>query len=140
MTEITIAFEARSGVARRRAAAAIVKPTTRYPARVARQLALAHALQKRVISGEFRDYATMARALGLTRARVTQLMDLLLLAPDIQQEILDLCFPPGKQPICERHLRQLTRTSIWTEQRARWAEIGRAASIPAVVGPDRHLG
>lgn len=129
MTAVTIAFEPKSRLARRRAMAAKAtttaapKPVRRYPARVARQLALAHALQKRVASGEFRDYADMARALGLTRARVTQLMDLLLLAPDIQAEILHLSFPPGKQPICERHLRQVARSPIWAEQRTRWAEI-----------------
>jgi len=62
----------------------------------------------------------------VTRARVTQLMDLLLLAPDIQAEILDLAFPPGRQPLCERHLRQVARSLIWTEQRARWAKIAAA--------------
>ncbi len=70
---------------RKRAAAA--RAARRYPARVARQLALAHALQRRVHSGEFADYADMARSLGFTRARVTQIMDLLLLAADIQEEI-----------------------------------------------------
>lgn len=49
---------------------------------------LAHALQRRVGSGEFADYANMARSFGLTRARATQIMDLLLLAADIQEEIL----------------------------------------------------
>lgn len=129
MTAVTIAFEPKSKVARRRTPAAKAKKAAAsksprlYPARVARQLALAHALRKRLASGEFRDYADMARCLGLTRARVTQLMDLLLLAPDIQAEILDLTFPPGRQPICERHLRQVRRTLIWAEQRARWTRI-----------------
>ena len=34
--------------------------------------------------GELEDYADAARALGLTRARLTQVMNLLLLAPKIQ--------------------------------------------------------
>ncbi len=69
---------------------------------MARQLALAHALQRRVDAGEFADHASMARALGFTRARISQMMDLLLLAPVVQEEILFLEVPPGEQPISER--------------------------------------
>lgn len=92
----------------------------RYPARIARQLALAHALQRRVDAGEFADYATMSRALGLTRARITQLMDLLLLAPDIQEEILFMQAEPGEQPIAERTLRTVVQSLDWPGQRVRW--------------------
>ncbi|HYM98031.1 MAG TPA: hypothetical protein VET26_12075, partial [Candidatus Sulfotelmatobacter sp.] len=108
-----VAFGTKS---RRRAAAA--RAVRRYPARIARQLALAHALQHRVDTGEFADYADMARALGFTRARVTQIMDLLLLAADIQEEILFLEIAPGAQPISERRLRDQVLTSLdWREQR-----------------------
>jgi hypothetical protein len=106
---------------KRAAAAAAARPPRLYPARVARQLALAHALQRRVDAGEFADYADMARALGFTRARITQLMDLLLLAPDIQHEILHLEVPPGAQPISERALRaEVLRSLDWNEQRRAW--------------------
>ncbi len=129
MTEIAIAFEPKVRARARRNAEAAVRPPRRYPARVARQLALAHALQRRVDSGEFADYASMARALGFTRARVTQLMDLLLLAPDIQAEILFLEVPPGEQPISERRLRDTVLKSLdWREQRKRWAEMAVAAA------------
>ena len=57
------------------------------PARVAQALALAHRLEAAVERGEYRDRAEIARQLGFTRARVTQILDLLLLAPDIQEEI-----------------------------------------------------
>src|SRR5690606_41640701 len=90
----------------------------RYPARIARQLALAHALRRRLERGEFADFADMARQLGFTRARVTQLMDLLLLAPEVQEEILFLELPPGAQPVSERGLRQAVPGTIdWQEQR-----------------------
>jgi hypothetical protein len=42
---------------------------------------LAHRIDAMVRTGEFRDYADAARALGLTRARITQITNLLLLAP-----------------------------------------------------------
>ncbi len=47
----------------------------------------------------------MARKLGLTRARVTQLLDLLLLAPDLQQTVLALEVVGGAEPMSERALR-----------------------------------
>ena len=75
-------------------------------------------------TGEFADYADMARALGFTRARVTQIMDLLLLAADIQEEILFLEIAPGAQPISERALRDGVLKSLdWLAQRRRWAEL-----------------
>lgn len=90
-------------------------------------LALAHALQRRVDAGEFADYADMARALGFTRARITQLMDLLLLAPDIQHEILHLEVAPGAQPISERALREgVLRSLDWSEQRRAWEKLRRS--------------
>ena len=46
-------------------------------------LALAHKIQQAIDGGVVRDRAEVARRLGLTRARVTQLLDLALLAPDI---------------------------------------------------------
>jgi hypothetical protein len=63
----------------------------------------------------------MARQLGFTRARVTQLMDLLFLAPEVQEEILFLELPPGTQPVSERGLREAVLGTIdWQEQRRRW--------------------
>jgi hypothetical protein len=116
-----VAFGTKS---RKRAAAA--RAERRFPARIARQLALAYALQRRVDAGEFADYADMARALGFTRARVTQIMDLLLLAADIQEEILFMEIEPGAQPISERALRDHVLKSLdWVEQRRRWAQVQR---------------
>jgi hypothetical protein len=94
-----------------------------YPARVARQLALAHALQQRLDAREFHHYADMARVLGFTRARITQLMNLLLLAPDVQEEILFLELPAGEQPIHESQLRGLAGSIDWSEQRGLWREL-----------------
>lgn len=81
VTEIAVPFEPKIRSRARRLAEAPAAPLRRYPARIARQLALAHALQRQIDKGEFADYASMARALGFTGARVTQIMDLLLLAP-----------------------------------------------------------
>jgi hypothetical protein len=117
VTEVRVAFEARS------AKRAPCGEPRRYPARIARALALAHDLQRRLDAGEFRDFADMARALGFTRARITQIMDLLLLAPDLQEEILFLDLPLGMPGIQETKLRALTKCSVWAEQRTAWASV-----------------
>jgi hypothetical protein len=58
--------------------------------RITRLLALAHHLQGLLNQGVVKDYADIAKLSGLSRARVTQIMNLLLLAPEIQEAILDL--------------------------------------------------
>jgi hypothetical protein len=58
-------------------------------------------------------------------------MNLLLLAPDIQAEVLALRFPPGREPVTERHLRQVLRSPVWAEQRAVWRRL-RPAPIATV--------
>ena len=95
----------------------------KHPARVAQILSQAHDLSARLDAGEFDDYADIARQHGLTRARITQIMNLLLLAPDIQAEVLDLRFPPGREPVTERHLRQILASPVWREQREAWADV-----------------
>ena len=92
----------------------------RRPAKVARMLALAHHLQGAVDRGLVADRAAVARKQGLTRARVTQLLDLLLLAPDLQVAVLALEAVDGAEPISERALRAVAHAGRWVEQRAAW--------------------
>lgn len=94
-----------------------VPPPPRRPPRAAQMLALAHEFQRLIDSGEVADRATLARQLGFTRARVTQILDLLLLAPDIQESILSIAGSPVTGPTTERQLRQLARFAAWSDQR-----------------------
>lgn len=77
-------------------------------------MALAIKFQEMINRGEVRDYADLARLGYVTRARLTQIMNLLNLAPDIQSSLLE-----GAAPLkfTERHARQLTRIVFWDEQR-----------------------
>jgi hypothetical protein len=88
----------------------------RRPANVARMLALAHHIQSAIDRGVVADRAAVARKLGFTRARITQLLDLLLLAPDIQARVLELEAVDGVEPMSERGLRSLVRAKTWKEQ------------------------
>jgi hypothetical protein len=92
----------------------------RHAATVAKRLALAHHIAAQIDAGVYDDQADVARQHGLTRARLTQLMNLLLLAPDIQEEILALEVPAGRQPLSERALRRLTESLLWADQRVMW--------------------
>jgi hypothetical protein len=86
-------------------------------------MALAIKFQDMTDRGEIRDYAELARLGYVSRARVTQIMNLLNLAPQIQEEILFL--PPafGRGPVTERHLRRLNAMVNWSEQRRLWGNL-----------------
>lgn len=93
----------------------------RRPAKVARVLALAHHLQSAIDRGLAADRAAVARKLGLTRARVTQLLALLLLAPDLQLAVVTLEAVDGAEPMSERALSTVAHAGSWVEQRVRFA-------------------
>ena len=71
-----------------------------------RMLALAHYLQAAIERGLVADQAAVARKLGLTRARVTQLFYLLMLAADLQEQVLALEAVDGAEPMAGRTLRR----------------------------------
>jgi hypothetical protein len=73
-------------------------------------------------SGEIHDWAEAAKLVGVTRARMTQIANLLLLAPVIQENILSL--PPvleGRGSITEHGLRAIAGLVDWQRQDAAWA-------------------
>ncbi len=89
--------------------------------RVTRLLALAHTIDARIRSGEIRDWAEAARLVGVTRARMTQIAKLLLLAPQIQESILTLAnVTRGPDPVTERALRATAAQVDWQRQEMRW--------------------
>jgi hypothetical protein len=104
------------------------EPSTGRVPRVARLLALAIKLDAEVRAGMFADYAALARVGRVSRARISQIMNLLYLAPDIQEEILFL--PPvrhGYDPIHIPQLQRIALTSEWTRQRLLWQRLKSAA-------------
>jgi hypothetical protein len=82
-------------------------------------MALAIKFQDMVDRGEVRDYADLARLGYVTRARITQIMNLLNLAPDIQEELLSPN-PVAHRPTAERQIRYVVSVADWLEQRRRW--------------------
>jgi hypothetical protein len=89
--------------------------------RVARLMALAIRFEGLIKGGAVADYAELARLGRVTRARITQIMNLLLLAPDIQEELLFLPrIERGREPLVLRDLQPLAATRDWAVQRKMW--------------------
>jgi hypothetical protein len=98
-------------------------PAGKLP-RVTRLMALAIKFDGMLREGVVADYADLARLGLVTRARMTQIMNLLNLAPDIQEAILFLpARTQGRETIAERNLRPLTRIMSWERQRKMWRAI-----------------
>ena len=92
--------------------------------RVSRLMALAIHMDDLIRRGEVADYAELARLAHVTRARVTQIMNLLHLAPDIQEEILGLPRTKGGlDPIREKMVRPIAAIPDWRRQRRLWREL-----------------
>ena len=107
--EIEVVLERRN-----RKAAIQCEPVAPKVPRVTRLLALAIKFQDMIDRREVRDYADLARLGYVSRARVTQIMNLLLLAPTIQEQIL-----LGSSPAPERHLRGV-KQALWQQQLSAW--------------------
>src|SRR6202158_2689984 len=92
--------------------------------RVARLMALAIRFEGLVRSGTVADYAELAELGHVSRARISQIMNLLLLAPDIQEQIL---FLPrtrnGRDPLRLAFLQPIALALEWGRQRRLWKEL-----------------
>jgi hypothetical protein len=84
--------------------------------RVKELLLQAQEWQKMLNSGEVRNQAEIAQREGITRARVTQILNLLNLAPEIQDHILNLPKISCRSAVTERSLRPITLITNNDEQ------------------------
>jgi hypothetical protein len=97
------------------------RKTTELPIpRIARLMALAIRFEGLLRNETIHDYAELGRLGRVTRARMTQIMKLLHLAPDIQEQIL---FLPPLTGLNERNLRSIVREIDWNDQRRMFQEI-----------------
>lgn len=89
-------------------------PGPRVP-KVALLLVLGHHFERLVRDGIVKDYAEIARRTGMTRARVTQICNLTLLVPEIQNGILSHT-AQGVEHVHERSLRAIVAEADWSKQ------------------------
>jgi hypothetical protein len=84
-------------------------------------MALAIRFDQLIRDGTVADQAELARLGRVSRARLTQVMSLLNLAPDIQEELLR--WQPsgqGRDRLSERGLRPIVAEVDWQKQRQMW--------------------
>lgn len=95
-------------------------PSGRVP-RVTRWMALALRFEQLLREGHIASYAELARLGHVTHARISQIMNLLHLAPDIQEAILFLPRTQrGRDPVILRDLQPLAAALSWRRQREMW--------------------
>ncbi len=127
---IEVSFDAKRNGVRQRPLTIVQDPPKepgRVP-RIARLAALAIRMDHLLRTGQIRNASEIARLGHVSRARVTQIMNLLLLAPDIIEEIL---FLPrtvrGHDPIHLRQLQAIALSAEWPKQRQLWNALRRRA-------------
>jgi hypothetical protein len=99
------------------------RSTGRIP-RITQVLALAIHLEDMLRRGEAKDYADLARLSCLCRERISQIVRLNYLAPDIQIELLYLPpMPSGRYPISETAVRRIASLLSWADQRREWTAL-----------------
>ena len=106
-----------------------VKPKGRLP-RITRYMALAIYYEGLIREGHIHDYAEIATLGHVTRARVTQIMNLRLLAPVIQEQILQLhSICRGRDSISLRQMQSIALAPSWILQREYWQSLGEKSKV-----------
>ena len=98
--------------------------------RLARLMALAIRFQGLLRQGSVADQAELARLGHVSRARISQILNLLHLAPDLQEHLLFL--PPlhqGRERLHLVDLQPLCRQWDWHQQRRLWQALGVSRSF-----------
>lgn len=89
--------------------------------RLSRLMALAIHFEGLLANGEVTDMADLARLGHVSRARITQIMNLRLLAPDIQEDLLFLPHTEtARDTLKYADIGPLTVEPDWQEQRKLW--------------------
>jgi hypothetical protein len=96
------------------------RPKGRLP-RITRYMALAIYYEDLINQGHVQDYAEIAMLGHVTRARVSQIMNLRLLAPHIQEQLLQLPrTTQGRDTLSLNALQKVALDPIWIHQLNKW--------------------
>lgn len=111
---------------RRKIGAASAQPPTgvgRVP-RISKLMALAIRFDGLLRDGVVQDQTELAKLAKVTQPRMTQIMNLLHLAPDIQEDLLFLTpVERGRDFVHEKLLRPIAAIVEWPRQRRVWQSI-----------------
>jgi hypothetical protein len=108
-------------------------------ARVARLMALALRFEVLLRNGAVGNYAALARLGHVSCARISQILNLLHLAPDLQEELLFLTRKiRGRDPIHLARLQPIAAQFDWARQRRLWRELRTVTGVTVVETPVRR--
>jgi hypothetical protein len=134
--QIHFAFKKRRKLARPGPMPPTAAPEGRIP-RVSKLMALAIRFDQMLNNVEVTDLSELARLAQVTQPRMTQIMNLNHLAPDIQEAVLHLeSTPIGRDAMNERLLRQVCAVRDWSGQRRLWKKL--CANSCGTPGPRRQ--
>jgi len=114
---LKVECKVRFGGARRRRTSGVRGATKPPVPRIAKLMALAIRFDQLIRDGVVKDQAELARLGQVSRARMTQIMNLLNLAPEIQEDLIQAV---GRGP-SDRQLRPIVAIPCWRRQRASWS-------------------
>jgi hypothetical protein len=120
--EITIATKYQKPGRRGKQTEPQVSDQPRIPL-ISRLMALTIKFQDMVDRGEVRDYADLARLGYVSRARITQIMNLLNLAPQLQDNMMLDPKQAAAISASESQLRKITSLVLWQDQLDAWEQI-----------------
>jgi hypothetical protein len=102
--------------------------------RVSRVMALAIQYEDLLRTGTVSDTVVLASLARVTQPRITQVLNMLHLAPAIQEELLFLpLVARGRDPIHEKHLRRACAEPSFASQRRLWENL-KKSRLGAAVG------
>jgi hypothetical protein len=111
-------------------------PLGRVP-RIARLMALAIRFEQLIREGVIGNYSELARLGHVSHARISQILILLHLAPDLQEQLLFLPRTErGRDPIHLRQLQPIAAAPEWRKQRRMWAALTNRCPTPGLPGGD----
>ncbi|MBS2017480.1 MAG: hypothetical protein JST00_31650 [Deltaproteobacteria bacterium] len=110
-------FRRGGGPAKTRFVDAPVPGPMKRSLRAAQMLSLAYRMDRLIESGAVRDRAEMARVTGFDDSRISQIMNLMWLAPDIQESVLLAEIGDGRDWVTAKELLPISRCPSWEEQR-----------------------
>jgi hypothetical protein len=117
-------FHVRRGCNSQRQVRSGATPTvvSRRIPRISRLMALAIRFDQLIRDGVVTDQAELAQLGRVSRPRLSQIMNLVNLAPEIQEELLQHSRKAqGRNFLSERLIRPIAGTSCWGQQRRMWA-------------------
>lgn len=121
MKDMAFEFEVNLKHVNHRSQRCFMVKVTREP-RIRQDLILAHQLKELMEQGQTITIKQIAGWLGITYRRVLQIMDLLLLTPKIQEEIIFSDEIPIYR-LSEKKIRNVTKEIFWDRQIETWKKL-----------------